>query len=236
MGVLDDITGDPMDGRDGDDDLDLDQNDDLDDDRDDDDRDDDKDGKPDDKSKRRRNRPGTQTRDRNRIRNLEGQLSRLVTLIEKGGLGANPPKDDKAVDVEALRREIESDVSAKANARVIRSEARAALKEAGFRGDVRRGVRMLELEGIDPDDSDALLDEIEALREDSPELFGRVRRSRASSRDLDDDTEDNYRSRESNRPARSRERITRDRSNGGGESDEFANNLLRAVGGARRDR
>jgi len=235
MGVLDDIVTGPE--GDGNDDLDLDQDDDLDDDRDDDDRDDDKDGKPDDKSKRRRNRPGTQTRDRNRIRNLEGQLSKLVTLIEKGGLGANAPKDDgKAVDVEALRREIESDVSAKANARVIRSEARAALKEAGFRGDVRRGVRMLELEGIDPDDSDALLDEIDALKEDSPELFGRARRSRASSRDLDDDADDNYRPRESNRPARSRERITRDRSNGGSEPDGLADNLLRAIGGPRRDR
>jgi hypothetical protein len=233
MGVLDDIVTGPE--GDGNEDLDNERDDDFDDDEGDDDEGEGDDRKPDDKAKRRRNRPGAQTRDRNRIRNLEGQLSKLVSLIEKGGLGANAPKDDgKSVDVDALRREIESDVSAKANARVIRSEARAALKEAGFRGDVRRGVRMLELEGIDPDDGDALLDEIDALKEDSPELFGRVRRSR-STRDADDDTDDGYRSRESNRPARSRERMTRERGSVP-ESDGLAENLLRAVGGARRDR
>lgn len=238
MGILDSISGGPDDlDRDGNEDLDNENDDDTDEnDPDGNDSGNDDDGNDDDGKddrKRRRNRPGSVRRDRDRVRSLETKFDQLVKLIEKGGLAVNVPKEDDKPDLDKLRKEIEAEVTGKANARVVRSEARAALREAGFRGDVARGVRMLDLDGIDVDDPDAILDAIEDLKDDSPELFTRVRRNRPS-RDDDDETDRGSRTRES-RPARSRERITR----GSGEvseTDSLAAGLISAIGGSRRER
>lgn len=206
-------------------------------------------------SKRRRNRPGARQRDAQRIRTLEGKLDSLISAIQSGGLAVNAPKDDgrrrstkddngaaQAVDVDALRREIESEIIGQSHKAIVRSEAKAALQSAGFRGSASRGVGMLNLKGIEVRDGevdeDALLDAIEDLKEDSPELFGRARRTRRDSgrdRDYGDD-DDGYRPRES-RATRSREQMSRREPSGDTrESDSLAANLLRAIGGQRPSR
>lgn len=191
----------------------------------------DRDGTP--EKNRRRNRPGVAKRQAERIRGLESKLDSLIQAISKGGLAVDLPKgstgENQTIDVEAMRREISQEVEGKANLRVLRTEARSALKEAGFKGDVARGIRMLDLDGIDPDDGDALIDAIEDLKDESPGLFGRVRRT---SRDRDDDDSEDTRERDS-RPSRSRERMSRSRDNGGGERDALAETLIRAVGSRR---
>lgn len=244
MGVFDDvISGDQNMDRDGNDPDELDDSDDTDhdDDGSDDGRSDRDDNDKDGDRRKRRNRPSLQRRERDRVRSLETKLDGLIQAISKGGLGVNADKDSKdTVDVDALRREVEAEVMGRTNQRLVVSEARSALKDAGFRGDASRGVRMLDLKGIDPDDQDAILDAIDDLKDDSPELFGRVRRNGRSSRsnrddyDRDDDgPEDNRRQRESRGSGRSREGMSRDGTGGGSESDSLAANLLRAVGGSR---
>lgn len=239
MGIFDPISGGPdsLEPEDRDDDgNELEGTDaDLENDDDDDDGDDDADTK-----RKRRNRPSQRRRNTDRMRTLESKFDQLVSLIEKGGLAVNAPKDTDAatgVDVDKLRRDLEAEITGKANQRVIRSEARSALREAGFLGDPKRGVRMLDLEGIDPDDEDALADEIEALKEESPELFGRSRRSSRRTRDDRDDDGDDDRGRlREPRTARSRERMTRGTGSGGQETDALATSLLGAVGGSRQPR
>ena len=237
---------DPADLGDGsDDDLDLDlENDDLDGEGG--DGKEGKEGEGDDKTKRRRNRPSLQRRQADRIKGLESKFDQLLSAIQRGGLAVNADKDSGKngdLDVEALRKEIAGEIEGKANSRVIRSEARAALKEAGFRGDVKRGVRMLDLEGIDPDDEDALIDAIEDLKEDSPELFSRSRRSRSVQEDRDDDEDGGYRQRESSdrnsrsaRPSRSREGMSRNRGESDSGGDPLTTALLSALGPSKRGR
>lgn len=220
MAVFDDVTG--GDGRDGDENIDEFEPEDREDGHEDVDVDEGQEQKP-----RRRNRPSQSRRERDRIRSLEGQFSQLTELVKKGGLAVNAPKD--APDVDAIRQEILAEVQGRANQQIVTSRAEAALERAGFRGDSARGVRMLDLRNIDPGDRDAILDAIEELKDDSPELFGRVRRSRPV-RDRDDDDDDGYRPRESSRPVRSRERMARERGNGAVEQDGLAAMLSQVVG------
>lgn len=246
MGVFDDDQqdGSTNDARDNGEEFDADGNmlegDDANDDADDGngDKDGDKDG---DKNRRRKNRPGSVQRERNRVRTLEQKFDQLLAALGKGGLATdvkdvNGGQGAQTVDVEAIKRDLTAQIQGQADQRVIRSEAKTALREAGFRGDVRRGVRMLDLEGIDADDEDAILDAIDDLKNDSPELFGRVRRQQSSERNRDDDRDDDYGQRESRRPARSRERMTRSSGteNNGLQNDPLMGSLIRAVGAPRR--
>lgn len=276
MGVFDDDFAGSGDDRD---DYDTDQNGDYDDDRDgpDDDnrggqngdrdsggRRDSRDGdaRDGDPRPRRRNRPGSRQRQGETIRDLRGQLDALTEAVRSSGLQVNASRPTRqrgeqqpAVDVDALRRQLTEEITASvrgtANEQIVSSRAETLLERAGFKGNVERGISMLDLRGIDPGDRDALLDAIDDLKDDSPELFGRRSRSRARrdyrNDERDDDgysDDDGFRPRESRdrddsrssgRPAASRERMSNSRDRAP-ETDSLAETLSRAVGGGRRSR
>lgn len=226
-------------------DLDVEEHDDSDDDR-----DDDRDDRDDDREPRRRaSRSAARAlrRERQRSRALEERVDQLSKLIQKKGIGTEPNKDK--VDIEAMRKqlleEVRAEVNGDANARILVTEAKSALREAGFVGDARRGVRLLDLDDIEVSsgrvNDDDLDDAIEALKEESPELFRRSSRTnrdntngRRRSRDADEEYDDEEpRTRRTRRSAT--EGMSRER-NGGGKPMNSMERALRDLVGAPRRR
>lgn len=126
---------------------------------------------------------------RDRLSKASGSASKkrkqLRDLRAKGAASAKPAakkpagkKDDEdAPDLDAIRAAAESEANTKANERIVKAEARGALKAAGIPGaQVGRLVGMLKLDEVDIDDDgevdeDSLDEAIEALRKDWPQLF-----------------------------------------------------------------
>lgn len=120
---------------------------------------------------------------RKRIKDLRRQLAdskkpapkSTPKAGDKGGKG-----DAEPVDPDAIRAAVESEATTKANERIVKAEARGALKGVlganATKGQVSKLVGMLDLKDIDVDDDgevdeDAIEDAIEALRKDWPQLF-----------------------------------------------------------------
>lgn len=214
--------------------------------------DDDRDDDPDAQRRQRTTKSAARAirRERAKVRQLEATVSKLQKAIEKGGIGTEPPKDK--VDVDALRKqlmeEVKAEVSADANARILVTEAKTALKEAGFTGRAERGVRLLDLDDLDPNSAtftDDLLERIEELEEESPGLFKRRARSdrdsgrdnaRRSSRRRDDDDEEDDERDSSNRNRRSSRSEGMTRQRGGGSNPDSLERALRQLVGAPRNR
>lgn len=133
---------------------------------------------------------------------------------ELAHLKAEKLEKDKPVDVDAISKKIRAEVAAeyeeKANAVVLATEAADALRQAGYKGNPKRGVRALDLSDVTIAkgviDADALADAVEDLKLDSPGLFVK---SRAASAADDDDEAD------SDGATRSRGRTVRPRETGG---------------------
>jgi hypothetical protein len=198
-------------------------------------------------------------RERSRVRQLTAKIDQLSELMRKNGIGSDAVEKatrrtrtngsrQEPVDVDAIRREVTEELTSKfredSNARSIASSAVLALGEAGYIGKARRGVRQLDLTGVTVDedgnvDEDELLDAIEDLKEESPELFRPSRRNRSArtserQRDRDDDEEFDERDSKGDRPRRDRsEGMGRGRG-GRPPQDSLERALIAMVGGARR--
>lgn len=216
----------------------------------DDERDDDVDGDNDDderdesREKVSRSAARALRRERANNRKLTAEVAELRKAIKNGGIGTEPDKNK--VDVEAIRKQIMEEVTQKvtadANARILVTEAKSLLKEAGFGGSAARGVRLLDLDGIPVTDGrvdeDELLDRIEELKEESPGLFERrarssrdTDRSRSNGRRRRDDEDDDARD-SSTRRTRT-EGMSRERNGGTQRMDSLERALRDAVGAPR---
>lgn len=86
---------------------------------------------------------------------------------DKGG------KDGK--DADAIRAEVESEVSGRWKDRVVRTAARSALTEAGLIGKPDRLLKLLDMDEIDvdpeDDEIDGLTEQITDLKREYPHLF-----------------------------------------------------------------
>lgn len=183
-----------------DDDDDLDDDDDEDDDDpDDDDDDDDEDDDDDDladmdedtlRAELRKTREslskasGSSAAKRKRIKRLRDELAEARKPKPASAPKPRPKggKDDdaEAPDPEAIKAAAKAEADTAANARIVKAEARGALKSVlgteATKAQVSRLVGMLKLDDIDVDDDgevdeDALDEAIEALRKDWPQLF-----------------------------------------------------------------
>jgi hypothetical protein len=91
--------------------------------------------------------------------------------------GSKDSKDDKAkeVDRERIRHEVSEVEESKWKKRVVRQAAKAALLEAGLKGDPTKLARLVDEDDVEVDDdgdiTDGLEDQIESIKEDYPDLF-----------------------------------------------------------------
>lgn len=117
---------------------------------------------------------------RKRIKKLRAELdeARKPKAVPKAPVRKTGTKtDDDPVDAEVIRAAARAEAAAEANSRIVKAEARGALKAAGIPGaQVGRLVGMLKLDDIDIDDDgevdeDSLGEAIESLRSDWPQLF-----------------------------------------------------------------
>lgn len=247
------------------DDIDDEHDEDIDDD---DERDDDDDDSDDGDSRRSRQKDTPSARralrrERSKVRRLEATVNQLSETMRKHGIGSEQRvstsrrqrsngQQEPTVDVDAIRREIEDKLETKyredSNARSIASAAVLALGEAGFTGRARRGVRLLDLAGVTVDDDgnvdeDELLDAIEELKDESPELFRPSRRNRTNrssngsngrQRDRDDDEE--FEERDSTGASRRNRSEGMGRSRGGSQPKDSLERAIMAMVGSRRSR
>jgi len=107
------------------------------------------------------------------------------------GTGTQPPKPgpakkDAPVDQDALLATLKAEMAAEADQKELMRTAAEALVDAGLvlptdkvarRRALSKAVKMLELDGADPDDVD---DEVEALKAEMPGLFKAPRRKPAA--------------------------------------------------------
>lgn len=111
-------------------------------------------------------------------------LKARIAELEAAGAGGKPKADDDAPDVDAVRKSATRAAEQAANERIIRAEARGALKALGVKPErVSKLVGLLELDEVDVDDDgevDGLDDAIAALRDEYPELFVTTTRRRRS--------------------------------------------------------
>lgn len=216
------------------------------DDEDDEDEDEDEEDRP---RRRRSARANALRRERNKTRRLEAEIA----AIRKNGLGGESDKKTGDVDIDALKAELRSEYEEKLNANTLVSTAIAALADPalGLKARPRRAVRLLDLESVDivngQVDEDSLLDAIEALRDDAPELFRRTRpRSDSGSRrsrhdddddddEFDDEADRNTRRSRPSRPARSEDNGSR-RSGGRPKRLSGLEQALNSIAGGSSDR
>jgi hypothetical protein len=126
--------------------------------------------------------------ERKRTRAFKSELSKLGYTVNKDGTLV-PPVNGGGKDDEDTRRTIREEADREWSQRLVQVEARAELTAAGFKGDPKRGARMLELDGVTPGDTEALKEAIEDLKADSPSLF---RKSRTRDGSDEDDEQDGH--------------------------------------------
>lgn len=117
---------------------------------------------------------------------LKKRNDELIAERKKRTDGKPKKENEKGddVDLDAIRDEVKRDTLAEANKRIVRSEAKGALRGAGVPAErVAKAVGLLSLDDVDVDD-DGDVDEaslesaIDALKKDWPELFPRGTRQR----------------------------------------------------------
>lgn len=110
--------------------------------------------------------------------------ARIAELEAAGGKPAAKPEDETAPDLDAVRKAAAREATAEAQAKIVKAEARGALKALGVKPErVGKLVGLLDLTEVDVDDDGEVegLDEaIDALKAEYPELFGATTRRRRS--------------------------------------------------------
>jgi hypothetical protein len=111
--------------------------------------------------------------------NNEAKKSRLKLkdLLKAAPESKDGKTDDKSkeLDRERIRSEVSEAEEARWKKRVVRQAAKAALLEAGLRGDPTKLARLVDEDDVEVDDdgeiSDGLEEQIDSIKEDYPDLF-----------------------------------------------------------------
>ena len=134
---------------------------------------------------------GSSASKRSKLKALRGKVADLEAASARQPAGSDD--DDKAPDLKALREAATREAAATVGGRIIKAEARGALRAAGLdAARVDRLVGLLALDDVDVDEEgrvDGLDEAIDDLKREWPELFapaaGKRRRSVAGDDDRD---------------------------------------------------
>jgi hypothetical protein len=102
---------------------------------------------------------------------------KLKDLLKNAPDNKDGKTDDKSkeLDRERIRSEVSEAEEARWKKRVVRQAAKAALLEAGLRGDPTKLARLVDEDDVEVDDdgeiSDGLEEQIDSIKEDYPDLF-----------------------------------------------------------------
>jgi Phage minor structural protein GP20 len=111
--------------------------------------------------------------------NNEAKKSRLklkeLLKASPEGKDGKPDDKNKELDRERIRSEVSEAEEARWKKRVVRQAAKAALLEAGLRGDPTKLARLVDEDDVEVDDdgeiSDGLEEQVDSIKEDYPDLF-----------------------------------------------------------------
>jgi hypothetical protein len=111
--------------------------------------------------------------------NSEAKKNRLKLkdLLKTTPDSKDGKSDDKSreLDRERIRNEVSEAEQDKWKKRVVRQAAKAALLEAGLRGDPTKLARLVDEDDVDVDDdgeiTDGLEEQVDSIKEDYPDLF-----------------------------------------------------------------